>query len=201
MWQTSNWRETTLAGHAGAVKTIQFVGHDRLITGSDDGTVRAWNTHVASSETLSRQTAAITDVAYALDGDLVASSSDDGTVALWQKGRNHLLLGHQDKVRAVALAPDGSLLVSGGQDGSIRIWRTSDGALLDVLAEHTSFVMDVGFLPDGKTFASASIDRTLRLWPVRGAEIAGTSPMEVIQAMNALTSFHVAVAAESRLAR
>ncbi|MBW4433613.1 MAG: caspase family protein [Pelatocladus maniniholoensis HA4357-MV3] len=68
-------------------------------------------------------------------GDLIASSSKEGTVRLWDTQGNpigKLIQGHQDSVCAVTFSPDGKTLASGGQDKTVRFWDTQ-GNLIDQL--------------------------------------------------------------------
>ena len=63
-------------------------------------------------------------VAISPDGSRLATSSEDGTVKLWdsQTGQEVLTLrGHTDIVPSVAFSPDGTQLATAGVDGTVQI--------------------------------------------------------------------------------
>jgi WD40 repeat protein len=73
----------------------------------------------------------VESVAFAPDGQMVLSGSDDGTLRLWDVATGETLqvleahakdVGSGVSILNVAFAPDGTRFVSGGADDIVRVW-------------------------------------------------------------------------------
>jgi len=128
---------------------------------------------------LGGHTAALTGIAVAADGRLVASASEDRTVLVWQwpQATRVASLRHPAEVFAVAIAPRtqagaGSpyVLLTGGADSRARLWSITSGGTVagpTVLPEgHEGAIRAVAFSSDGKQCATAGEDRKIALWDV-----------------------------------
>jgi len=115
----------------------------------------------------------VTGIAFAPDGQTMASSSLDRTMRLWRYAGHGppatlaLLRDGDAPLLSVAVSPDGTLIATGGADRVVRIWRMLDHARVQTLAGHGGAVETLAFSPDGTVLATASRGRVARLWDTR----------------------------------
>ncbi|MDE2741759.1 MAG: hypothetical protein OXI58_09240 [Gemmatimonadota bacterium] len=123
-------------------------------------------------------TALVLSVAFAPNGEILASGSYDATIRLWDAHTGELkntLEGHNTwAILSVAFSPDGGILASGSYDATIRLWDAHTGELENTLEGHTAGVPSVAFSPDGDILASGSEDGTIRLWNADTGELKNT---------------------------
>ncbi|MCI5158784.1 MAG: WD40 repeat domain-containing protein, partial [Candidatus Electrothrix sp. AUS1_2] len=112
-------------------------------------------------------------VAFSPDGGIVASSSKDKTVGIWDAvtgQRFKTLEGHKDTVTSVAFSPDGHFLASGSIDETVIIWDKNSGKSLRKLTGHEGGVL-VSFSPDSDTLVSSSGNNTFRIWDRKSGQV------------------------------
>ncbi len=110
----------------------------------------------------------VLSVDISLNGQLIATASNDKTVKIWQQnGKLWKTLPHSATVHRVAFSPDNKSLVSGSLDGTVKLWNVQ-GKLLQDIQGHNAPVWGVAFSPNGQMFASASGDRTVKIWRTDG---------------------------------
>ncbi len=112
-------------------------------------------------------TYALARVAYAPDGNHLATGTNGGHLLLWPGAGDAepevLFLSRAKGLWGVAYAPDGSRLATGSQDGRLFLLDAA-GRLLAAVQAHAAAVWGVAFSPDGHTLATASSDGTVGLW-------------------------------------
>ena len=125
--------------------------------------------------TLYQHRDAVSSTVYSPDGDLIASSSRDKTIKIWNAKTGQLirtLAGHTDWVLSSVFSPDGRYIASSSNDKTIKIWDVKNGKEVRSLTGHAGSVTSVAFSSDGKQLASASWDKTVKIWNAEsGSEI------------------------------
>jgi WD40 repeat protein len=104
------------------------------------------------------QTGPVWAIVFSVDGSLLAATSDDSTVVVWDTATwKHFrtLRLNGESARSLAFSPDGALLAAGGGDGTITLWETKGWAERRIAGFHTDSITSLTFGKDGKTLISA----------------------------------------------
>ncbi|XP_072022500.1 F-box/WD repeat-containing protein 7-like [Amphiura filiformis] len=163
-----NWRfgeirpHKVLKGHDDHVITcLQFNGQ-RIVSGSDDNTLKVWSATTGKClRTLVGHTGGVWS--SQMSNNIIISGSTDRTLKVWNADTGqciHTLYGHTSTVRCMHL--NANKVVSGSRDATLRVWDIDSGQCLHVLMGHVAAVRCVQY--DGRRVVSGAYDYTVKVW-------------------------------------
>jgi len=103
---------------------------------------------------------------------LVASSSEDNTIRLWDLEGNPIgqpFKGHTSYVSNVAFRRAGDILASSSIDNTVRLWDLEGNSIGQPFV-HEDAVNSIAFIND-QMVVSGSTDKTIRVWNISGTAI------------------------------
>ncbi len=157
----------------------------QVVSGGADKQAIVWDTKTYSSLTRYKQhDAGIDVVSWSANGQVVASSSDNGVVRIWNAADGKDVHGYyQDAgkaMRAMAFAPGRMQLAVGGDDGIVRIWNAStcknDGQRCTDEPQRLHVaqapIRTLAWSPNGLLLAVGGNDGTFSVWNLQQAKQA-----------------------------
>jgi WD40 repeat protein len=132
--------------------------------------------------------AAVTSAAYSPDGTRIATTSEDGTGALWDAAtgdRIAVLEGHTQPPQKAVWSADGSRVVTIAQDGTARVWDGATGAPVSVITDSDDpRLQDVVISADGSVVVTSGfVHNQVHFWNADDGSLLGTIPRDVVDAM------------------
>jgi len=163
-----NWRvkpvkpPKVLKGHDDHVITcLQFSGN-RIVSGSDDNTLKVWSAVTGKClRTLVGHTGGVWS--SQMQNNVIVSGSTDRTLKVWNAESGscvHTLYGHTSTVRCMHL--HNNKVVSGSRDATLRMWDIDTGECNIVLVGHVAAVRCVQY--DGRLVVSGAYDYMVKVW-------------------------------------
>jgi len=176
-------------GHVEAVTSVVFTPNGRqVITGSEDRTVRIWNTQGGEqTRVMSTPESAISSLALSPLGQELAIGLDDGSLCLFSTtdaGGDEEIgpprsVGHKnhDSVWSLEFSPDGKTLASGGTNNTVLLWSVESArGPIDIAPVHfwafEGGAENVSFSPDGRLIVSRGADG-VRIWECETLGLVG----------------------------
>lgn len=163
--QTSQLLEE-LKGHDAQVSCVRMLSGERVLTASQDGTVKMWDVRTDTCvATIGRCSSAVLCMEYDDATGILAAGGRDAIGNVWdiRAGRQmHKLLGHTKWIRSIRMV--GDTVLTGSDDWTARMWSVSRGTCDAVLACHAGPVQCVEYSATDKGIVTGSTDGLLRFW-------------------------------------
>jgi WD40 repeat protein/CHASE3 domain sensor protein len=141
----------------------------RIVTGSEDGTVRVWQADgVGEPVVLRGHTGAVFAVGFDRDGQWLLTSARDRTARVWRADGSGQPVVLETDV-AASFSPDGQRVLTGTMDGTTYVWSADGIGEPVALAGQSHLFIAPSFSPDGRFVLTASHDATARVWRADGA--------------------------------
>ena len=182
----SDWRMTTLNRDVHPI-TIYAVDAEGNVKHND--VTLTWTRQPPAElliAALKGHRSVVRSVAFAPNGNTLASASGDSTIKLWEVAthRNFDTIGLTYQVNSLAFAPNGKTLAVGSNSNAVNLLDlTSKQWNVTTLGSLRTSVTSVAFTPDGSTLAASSFGQ-VRLWDVAtGANIANLSHTNCVESV------------------
>lgn len=137
------------------------------------GQASAWDACIRS---LHGHTGHISSVSVCCNGKWILSTSEDGTIRLWDAETgvtSSTLLGHTDTVTHASFSPDGQIVASSSLDMTVRVWEPLTGVVLYTLESHNQGILCLFFSTDGSYLVSTSCEQ-ICVWDTKTQRLLST---------------------------
>ena len=149
---------------------------DILISGSDDKSIRVWDTYTKSTITHFKNLGGtVNSVNYCPENDCFVSAGSNAKIVIWSPSRRDSLYsvkfkGKLSPINTICYSPDGKRVATGHEDNTVKIWNLNPkgSRLFRSLSEHKWEVNSLCYLPDGKSLISVSGDNKIVKWSEDG---------------------------------
>jgi WD40 repeat protein len=180
IWEVSSQKLLrTLHGLNGPASTLSFNRDSSRIAAVSNKDAKApqivvWNAQSGDrAAMISGPKAQITSLEMPAGNDIVAGSSSDGSLTIWNAAdgtavRTITAPSEDLWFSSFAFSPDGKLLVTGSALGTVDFWDPQSGTRLNSINLGTGMILSLAFRPDGKQIAASTRDGGIYLFEPLG---------------------------------
>lgn len=160
-----------LVGHYASINSIEWgADYNSILSGGSDRKAILWNINQRKKVAeFTGHNGGINSVSINKNNS-AATSSDDGTIKIWDLNNRNLtktLYGHANKVSIAKWINSDILLFSGSYDSDVRIWNMILGQSGKPLDNHSRAVFSGDYSPDGLFIVTGGVDNKLIFWDVK----------------------------------
>jgi cytochrome c len=165
----------SVPGHSGPVTGLGFLPNSKLISTSQDKTVRWWDPSTSQGGVVDNTNSSSVLCMAASKNGVLAYGSSKGSVRLWDSTTESTLQPAQVDLACSSVTQDGSIIAFGKDSGAAALYSLETGQLLYELVNlpHRRRVTHVCFSPPAAVLklASASEDNMVCVWEVTGRRL------------------------------
>lgn len=171
IWTISTGKTSHDFDQGGVINAVAFDSHGLTVAAASSNKSAMLYDIPTGRKRLSftQHNGAIYSIAFAPEGDWVATASWDRTVKVWESGSGNLIhtIAAEEGVSSVTFSCCGKILATAGQDGSVKVWNAETGMLLQTFRRHQGWVQAAKFMPQGTVLVTGGRDGTVRAWNVK----------------------------------
>ncbi len=174
IWSIASGQTKRVIRTASNVISLKLLHGFYLASGLQNGNITIYDLqNYTSLSTLIGHKSYVNDFELISD-DLLASSSQDFTIRLWNLTTNKVkfvLQATNSPVHGLKLNSLTGVLACGSSDATIKLWNVTNGIFIRTLSNHTSTVYRAVDFYCTQTLISGSYDRTFKIWNSNTGEL------------------------------
>lgn len=147
----------------------------RIVTASDDGTARVWDSATGVLRlTLRGHTNWLWQGSFSPDGARIVTASRDLTARIWDAKTGapvRTLTGHLASVLDARYLKSGKEIATASADKTVKVWDAETGEVLRSFEGHNARVNGLSVSADGRRIASVDSGGGVRIWSAATGEL------------------------------
>lgn len=153
-------------GHTSEINHCVFTKDGSYIyTGSDDGTVRKWNSHDGTSHIVLDHGRIIYAFDLSQDETFSASGDSSGVAKLLNLFTDELLeMNVNNSIWCIKISPSNRFVIAGDSAATLTVWSISGELIRSIRYKHTDRLRSVAISSCEKYFASTGNDHLIKIW-------------------------------------
>jgi len=156
---------------------IHLPGGQRIMTCSDDGSLRVWN--LESGEQIGNDwrdgESGVFTMALSPGGNIIASGSRDGSMRFWDIDTGKVIIGwmaHTDTITSLCWSRDGGRVVTGSYDGTVRVWNLeSREIILEIKTRLRDNQRPIAIYSADATMIATTSAQSLEIWDAKTGQL------------------------------
>eukprot|EP01100_Stratorugosa_tubuloviscum_P005573 TRINITY_DN247_c1_g1_i2.p1 TRINITY_DN247_c1_g1~~TRINITY_DN247_c1_g1_i2.p1 ORF type:complete len:473 (+),score=200.67 TRINITY_DN247_c1_g1_i2:68-1420(+) len=160
--------EHVIKAHSQSVSSLKWIEESKIISTSNDQTIRVWDIESSIPVATYNSTKAIICSDVSFDQNLIATGHADSIIRLWDiRAKDgsivkQTFLTHKMWVHGIAWHPTLNYFVSCSYDNTVKIWDLRSRVPLYTINSHEDKVLSVAW-HDNNTFVSGGADGKLKI--------------------------------------